>query len=235
MNKKALAVRHVAFEDLGLIAPLLQGRGYDVEYLEAGVDPITPQVLGQPDLVVVLGGPVGVYEESEYPVLADEVVSIRSRLVENKPTLGVCLGAQMMARALGAEVRSTGKKEIGYGVLSLTNEGKESVLAPLDGMPVLHWHGDEFLIPDGAERLAETPGFPNQAFQLGPNALGLQFHLEADHRQVERWLIGHANELASAGIDPATIRVAATEFGPALESVAIEVISGWLDQLRGSA
>lgn len=230
MNKKAIAVRHVAFEDLGLLAPLLHRRGYQVEYLDAGVDPMNIVELSEADLVVVLGGPIGVYEESEYPVLVDELAAVSARLEAGRPTLGICLGAQMMSRALGGEVRSTGKKEIGYAPLTLTPEGRDSVLAPLE-VSVLHWHGDEFTIPDGAVRLAETPGFPNQAFAKAANVLGLQFHIEADYTQIEKWLIGHASELATAGIDPVKIREDAVVFGPRLAEVATEVLGDWLDQL----
>jgi GMP synthase (glutamine-hydrolysing) len=144
----------------------------------------------------------------------------------------VCLGAQLVAAALGADVVATGRKEIGYAPLTLTVEGRDSALAPLDGVRVLHWHGDQFAIPDGATRLAETPGFPNQAFGVGSQVLGLQFHLEADHTQIERWLVGHAHELASAGIDPGRVRSDAAEHGPALAEAARGTFDAWLDAVR---
>ncbi|OWT80819.1 MULTISPECIES: glutamine amidotransferase [unclassified Achromobacter] len=231
MNKTALAIRHVAFEDLGVLAPLLAERGYAVRYLEAGVDALNVDTLTQPDLVVVLGGPIGVYETDIYPFLAAEQEAIAARLRQYKPTLGICLGAQLMARAVGAEVRSTGRAEIGYAPLALTEAGRSSVLGGLGTVPVLHWHGDEFGIPNGATRLAETPGFPNQAFAIGPHILGLQFHLEADDKQIERWLIGHAHELATRGIDPRTIRADAATYGPELASAARGVLASWLAQL----
>ncbi len=229
MTGEVLAIRHVGFEDLGLLEPLLTQRGYRIHYLEAGVEPISVDAVMRPELVVVLGGPIGVYETDTYPFLFDERDAIGARLNAGKATLGVCLGAQVMAAALGADVRPTGAKEIGYGPLTLTVEGSRSVLAPLDGVPVLHWHGDEFAIPAGAARLAETPGFPNQAFSVGPNLLGLQFHIEADSARLEQWLIGHANELAAAGIDPRQLRADATSYGPRLATVASVVLRDWLD------
>src|ERR1700761_2936226 len=99
MSKTCLAVRHVAFEDLGLLAPLVSARGYDVRYHEAGVDRFETDTLLAPDLVVVLGGPIGVYESDTYPFITDEVAAIAARLRANKPLLGICLGAQMMASA----------------------------------------------------------------------------------------------------------------------------------------
>ncbi|NLI86615.1 MAG: glutamine amidotransferase [Propionibacterium sp.] len=229
-DRTALAIRHVAFEDLGLIEPLLVARGYQVSYLDIGVDPLDPQILTQPDLVVVLGAPIGVYETDAYPFLVTELEAISVRLQAGLPTLGICLGAQLIAAALGAPVTPTGRKEIGYAPLQLTDAGRASVLAGLEGVAVLHWHGDEFAIPDGAQRLAQTPGFPNQAFCLGDRVLGLQFHVEADHTRIERWLIGHALELAAAGIDPRQIRADATTCGPMLADVAVTTITSWLDR-----
>lgn len=229
MTRDVLAIRHVPFEDLGLLEPVLSERGYRSSYLDATVEPITPEAALRPELLVVLGGPIGVYETGAYPFLRGEREAIAARVRAGRPTLGVCLGAQLVAAALGADVVATGRTEIGYAPLTLTSQGRDSVLAPLDGVRVLHWHGDQFAIPEGAVRLAETPGFPNQAFRLGTGVLGLQFHLEADHTQIERWLVGHAHELASAGIDPNRIRADAAAHGPALAAAAREVFERWLD------
>ncbi|RSF00293.1 glutamine amidotransferase [Achromobacter aegrifaciens] len=231
MSLSALAIRHVPFEDLGILAPVLADRGYSVRYLEAGVDAIDSATVANADLVVILGGPIGVYETGRYPFLEPELRAIAQRLRQDKPTLGICLGAQLMAAALGADVVSTGRAEIGYAPLTLTQQGQDSVLSAGESVPVLHWHGDQFAIPEGAARLAETPGFPNQAFALGPRILGLQFHLEADSAQIERWLIGHACELSLRQIDPAVIREDARRYGPQLEHVARQAIEQWLDQI----
>ncbi|MFF4592374.1 glutamine amidotransferase [Amycolatopsis sp. NPDC001319] len=230
MTRRALAVRHVAFEDLGVLEPLLLAHGYTVDYLEAGVDPITPELLSAPDLVVVLGGPIGVGDTALYPNLSAELTAIAARLSTGRPTLGICLGAQLIAAALGADVTPTGKKEIGYAPLTLTPAGRDSVLSPLDGVPVLHWHGDQFAIPAGSTTLAETPGFPHQAFSPAPGTLALQFHLEADHTRLEPWLIGHSAELAAAGVDPRTLRADAATHGSALARAARTVFASWLDE-----
>ena len=229
MHRTAIAIRHVAFEDLGLLAPLLGERGYAVRYLDAGVDTIDAEALRDADLLVILGGPIGVYETERYPFLVGESAAIAARLAAGKPTLGICLGAQLIAQALGADVAATGKVEIGFAPLTLTEEGRASVLKPIDGVPVLHWHGDQFAIPAGAQRLAQTPGFPNQAFAIGRHVLGLQFHLEVEPAQLERWLIGHAHELAAHRIDPATIRRDAALHGDALTRAARAIFGAWLD------
>lgn len=227
----ALVLRHVAFEDLGILAPLLSARSFKTTYLDAGVDLLDEQAVVDADLVVVLGGPIGVYDTDRYPFLLDEITALTTRMTQHRPTLGICLGAQLMARALGAAVHSTGRTEIGYAPIILTPTGEDSVLAHLTTTPVLHWHGDEFTIPVGAENLAETPGFPHQAFTIGRHALALQFHLEADPNRIEQWLIGHAHELATAGIDPARIREDAAHYGAALTKAGTAVLSTWLDHL----
>ncbi len=227
---KALAVRHVLFEDLGLIEPLLENRGYDVTYLEAGIDQVA-RPMEEADLLVVLGGPIGVGDSASYPFIRDEVDALSRRLDSCRPTLGICLGAQLMAAALGAEVRPTGRTEIGFGELDLTPAGLRSPLAGLAGVPVFHWHGDEFEIPSGCEGLASTEGFPNQAFSRGREILGLQFHIEADWRRIERWLIGHAHELETAGFDVPEIRADAERFGPALTDAATTMFGEWLAEL----
>ncbi|MCK9896255.1 glutamine amidotransferase [Frankia sp. AgB32] len=233
-SRTAVAVRHVPFEDLGILGPLLADRGYRVRYVDAGVDVVPDAAFAEDDLLVVLGGPIGVGDVDRYPFLAGEIRGVADRLARGLPTLGICLGAQLIAHALGAEVTSTGRVEIGYAPLTLTAAGQDSVLAALGDTPVLHWHGDQFAIPAGAAGLAETPGFPYQAFAHGTSVLGLQFHLEAEHSRIERWLIGHAHELATHRLDPAALRADAHRHGERLAERARVVFHTWLDQLAGA-
>ncbi len=229
--RQACVVRHVAFEDLGSFGPLLEGAGFDVSVMDAGVDELAEPVV-RSDLVVILGGPIGVYEEERYPFLSDERRALSQRLREGRPTLGICLGAQLMAAALGARVYPGGHKEIGWGPLQLTAVGESSCLAKLAGQPVLHWHGDTFDLPDGAERLASTALYENQAFALGQNVLALQFHPELEARRFEQWLVGHAVELAAAGIDIAQLRAVVRQGGAALRAAAASMLGHWLERLR---
>lgn len=235
MMKTALALRHVPFEDLGLLGPLLEQHGYAVRTLDAGVEPLSNAADPEPDLLVVLGGPIGAYDEASYPFLTETLALVRQRLARQQPVLGICLGAQIMARALGAPVAPMGHKEIGFAPLTLTPAGQRSVLAPLvhgaNGVPVLHWHGDQFGIPPGTEALAATALCPHQAFAVGAHALALQFHLEADLSRIEQWLVGHACELAAAGVDLQALRRGALTHGPALTLAAQAVFGAWLDGL----
>jgi GMP synthase (glutamine-hydrolysing) len=229
---ECIAVRHVAFEDLGLLAPLLAARGFSVRYLEAGVDDIGPSSLTASDLVVVLGGPIGVYEEEQYPFLSDEIAAIHARMEAGKPTLGICLGAQLMAKACGAKVAPGPQKEIGWAPLTLTDEGRGSMLGAFATTPVLHWHGDNFELPANAVRLARTSACPNQAFSIGKNTLGLQFHIEVDPARIEQWLIGHTVELGKAGIDPRALRRDASTLGRATAEKGHAALATWLDATR---
>jgi GMP synthase (glutamine-hydrolysing) len=199
--------------------------------LHAGIDRFDRATLSIADLVVILGGPIGVYDTDRYPFLFEERAALEKRLAWGKPTLGICLGAQVIAQALGAEVKLTGRIEIGYAPLTLTDQGDLSVLAGLESVTVLHWHGDQFNIPLGARPLARTPGFSNQAFSIGSRILGLQFHLEMECTKIERWLIGHAHELAAHQIDPGAIRRDAARFGPDLAGVSRSIFAAWLDRL----
>ncbi len=235
MNKSAVVIRHIHFEDLGTLEPVLRERGYQVRYVDPALEELAALDNVAPDLLVVLGGPIGAFDDDTYPFLAGELELVRKQLAAARPLLGICLGAQLIARALGARVAPMGVKEIGFGPLDLTTAGQASALAGLRTTPVLHWHGDQFEIPPGAVRLASTPTCGNQAFAVGATVLGLQFHLEADAGRIERWLVGHASELAQAGIDPRRLREQARLAGAPLAAAAASVMHAWLDGIAGDA
>lgn len=227
-----LAIRHVGFEDLGSFADVLRGRGFKVTYREAGLHDLSAIDALAPDLVVVLGGPIGAYEESLYPFINDELRIIEKRLAAKRPVLGICLGAQMMARALGARVYPGAAKELGWSELSLGDSGRRSPLKHLapDKTKVLHWHGDTFDLPEGAMLLASTAVTMNQAFAFGKRALGLQFHAEVTARGIERWLIGHAGEIAGTkGTSVTALRAATAANAPALQVQGPKCFEDWLD------
>jgi GMP synthase (glutamine-hydrolysing) len=233
MTLSTIVLRHVPFEDLGAFAPAMAQRGGPLAMYDAGVDDLRSVDPVQPDLLIVLGGPIGVYEEAIYPFLADETAMIARRIEANRPTLGICLGAQLIAKAAGAKVYPSGVKEIGFAPIALTEAGRSSCLASFAAEPMtLHWHGDTFDLPAGATLLASTDACRNQAFALGPNIIGFQFHPEAGGPGFERWLIGHAVELAAAGIDVAALRADAVRYGSALARKAETVLTTWLDRVQ---
>ncbi len=228
--KTCIAIRHLAFEDLGITAPVIEKAGYQLRYIDAGVDTLDAATLVAADLLVILGGPIGVYEEKDYPFLTGELAAIAARVKANKPTLGFCLGGQLIAKALGAEVAPGPQKEIGWMPVDLSEAGKKSVLRHLEKFPVLHWHGDCFGLPNGAISLASTAPCPHQAFAIGNNILALQFHIEAEPAKIERWLIGHTGELAKVKIAPGVIRAQTKQHGTRMVEVGARIISEWLGQ-----
>lgn len=227
--RHAIVIQHLAFEDLGSFAPVLREQGWTWRCLQAGVDDL--EAARDADLLIVLGGPIGVYETDAYPFLHDEIALLRERLAAQHPTLGICLGSQLMAAALGARVYPGGRKEIGWSPLQLTTAGQTSCLRHLADVPVLHWHGDTFDLPSGSTHLASSAVYAHQAFAVGTHALALQCHPEAQLQDFERWLIGHACELASAQLDVPTLRSAAQAHAPTLAAAAARMLRDWLNTL----
>ena len=232
--RSAIAIRHVAFEDLGTLAAVLERRGLALAYRDATVDDLGAAEIADCDLLVVLGGPIGAYEEEPYAFLRDELRTIETRLRAGKPVLGICLGAQLMALALGARVYPGTGKEIGWSKLTLTEAGRRSCLASLGcGTPVLHWHGDTFDLPKGATHLASTERYRHQAFAWKRHGLALQFHMEVTAAGLERWYVGHACEIAATpGLSVPVLRAEAEHWAPALAPVAATGLDMWLDGLR---
>jgi len=227
---RTLAIRHVAFEHLDLLENILEQRGHEIRYLDMGVDQLDDIDPQADDLVVILGGPIGVYERDAYPFLNAEVTFVRRRLTAQKPTIGICLGCQIIAVALGAKVYPGPVKEIGWKSLQLTNPGKFSPLGDISGASVLHWHGDTFDLPHGATLLASTDLVQNQAFSIENYVLALQFHLEASLGNLENWFIGHTLEISTTDkIDVQGLRADTAAAAPQLEPRARLAFGRWLD------
>lgn len=231
----ALVLSHVGFEDLGTLRDPLLNRGFTIDSVEAASSAFPFDAAAASDLLVVLGGPIGVYEQFDYPFLKNEIAAIANRLDAGKPTLGICLGAQLIAASLGAAVYP-GKngKEIGWAPINpapqtTLPEWFKPLVAP--GLNVLHWHTDTFDLPVGATLLASTEHSLNQAFTYGASALGLQFHPEVTAVDLESWYVGLAAELDQAGLSIRDLRVAAELYAPQLEMASREFWNQWLDYI----
>ena len=190
------ALIHVPFEGLGCIEQWTNKNSHTVSYTKFYEDfklPDTEEI----DWLIVMGGPMGVYDEAVYPWLAEEKTFIRQAIEKGKTVLGICLGSQLIAEVLGAKVYPNKQKEIGWYDLHLTDEGKnEKLLAGFeDKFPVFHWHGDTYDLPAGSIRLFSSEVCLNQAFLYKGNVLGLQFHFEATAETLKEMVTHGASEL----------------------------------------
>lgn len=229
----ALVLCHDEKIHLGNLEPVLIEHGYTVAYVDAlagGVPDIDPV---EADLLVVLGGEMGAYETDRFPALADEIELLGDRLGARRPVFGVCLGAQLMARALGCPVYPGPSNEIGYRTVAPTEAGRRSPLRHVSGVPVMQWHSDTFDLPAGATRLAGSAAYPNEAFAIGDWALAVQFHPELTAEMHETWLNASAAEVLAEGLDPDALRRECTEHSAAMQAASRALFSEWLTALPG--
>ncbi|MDR5737103.1 MULTISPECIES: glutamine amidotransferase [unclassified Caballeronia] len=235
MKHEVLAIRHVHFEDLGSLELVLGDRGHLVRYLDVGRGRIAAPNPLDPSLLVVLGGPIGAYEDAHYPHLGPLLSMLEKRIAAGLPTIGICLGSQLIARALGARVYSSGRLELGWSPLSLTEAGRASPLRHLDSLPVFHWHGDTFDLPEGATHLASTEACAHQAFSWGEHVLALQCHAEVLTDRFENWLITYPADIARGGATVTGLRDATARHGAALETAARAMFGEWLDRFPSAS
>ncbi|TDA68706.1 MAG: type 1 glutamine amidotransferase [Clostridia bacterium] len=199
---RALVIQNIAIEGPGTLGPALERAGWQLEVRQMDRPGASlPQDLRPYQALVVLGGPMGADDHDQYPYLAVVKQTIREAVARGLPVLGICLGAQLIARALGAEVYRNPVQEIGWFTLRLTPAGRRSPLfAGLpEEFPVFQWHADTFDLPPGATHLASTPTCPNQAFALGARVFGLQFHLEVTQEMAKAWRQAYADDLPQGG------------------------------------
>lgn len=201
--KRLLVFQHVPHEILGTFNPLLKSAGFRIRYVNFGRTPDAVPNVDKYDGLIVLGGPMCVDQTDSHPHLLTEIDAIRQAMEQHKPVLGICLGAQLIATALGAQVHKNPVKEIGWYDVTPTNAGAQDPLfSCFEGTEkIFQWHGDTFDIPTGAVHLATSPDCANQAFRYGDRTYGLQFHLEVDEPLIQRWLKTpvHVRELESLG------------------------------------
>ncbi len=200
-RKPVLIVLHQEHSTAGRVGYLLQDRGYALDIRKPRFGDALPETMADHSGAVIFGGPMSANDNEDY--IGREIEWISVPLKENKPFLGICLGAQMLAKNLGAPVHRHGRElnEIGYYRLNPTDEGKtfaKEAGAPWPGH-VYHWHSEGFECPSGALRLACGEDFPNQAIQVGPSAFGIQFHPEVTYAMMCRWTVHGGDKLGLPG------------------------------------
>ena len=228
-------MQHVACETPGLIAESLADRGIAIETVRADLGERVPRSMDRFAGLVVMGGPMGVYEQEQHPFLTDELRLIQDAVRRDLPVLGVCLGSQLLAAALGSPVTRGPRKEIGWFPVSLTPEAR--LREPWKGLPptftALHWHGDIFALPAGAMPLASSGLTRHQAFQHGRAALGILFHLEVTEAILSGMVQTFSDELRHAGLDGAEILARAPDHLRALNALGRAVFSHWASMVAG--
>ena len=236
ISRVALVLRHADEIHLGNLEQVLLEHGYTVQYVDTlgvhGVRGIDPAAA---DLVVVLGGEMGVYDSDRFPVLADEITLLRNRLEARRPVFGVCLGAQLMASALGSTVFRGPSNEIGYRAVEPTAAGRAGPLRHVAGIPMMQWHSDTFDLPEGTTRLAGSAEYGNEAFAIGDWALAVQFHPEVTAEMHETWLSSSDAEVRAEGLDPDVLRRDRALHSDAMQGASRALFSEWLAALPGDA
>jgi GMP synthase (glutamine-hydrolysing) len=228
--KTALIIRHVPHEGVAAYREPIEAAGYQVDRIDVRDPGFSGLDLCAPDLVIMMGGPMGVYETAAHPWIACQLRRLARRLEADRPTLGVCFGAQMIAAAMGARVYPGGTREIGFHPVAVHD--RDSPLRHVVGVPVLHWHGDTFDLPPGVTLLASSHVYPHQAFARGRTVLALQFHAEmGEDPRFEAWIEQGPDDLVTAGLTPCALRAAHAAHGPRAASAGRAMIAQWLNGL----
>jgi GMP synthase (glutamine-hydrolysing) len=223
---RALVIQHAEHETAGLLGAALAERGAQIDLRLVFAGHPVPATADEHDALIVLGGPMAAWDP--LPFLDEEARLLASAVRAGRPTLGVCLGAQLLARGLGARVYRGPALELGLAPIALTSDGRaDPLLAPFDGAEALHWHSDTFDLPVGATHLASSARYPNQAFRLGARAYGVQFHPECDRALRRTWARHGADELRGAGVAPESLEGSAAldERGRALARAFVALVN----------
>jgi len=231
---KALALCHESKQDLGRFVSVLKTRGIEVDYVMGYQDKLVTIDPEAHDLAIFMGGSMGVYQTDLFPYIQNEINYLKKRISADKPTLGICLGAQMIAKAMGKNVY-VGKrgKEIGWLNINISEAGKNHPIHHFnhDKTPIIQLHGDTFDLPEEATLLASSDMYPNQAFSIGKNILGLQFHPEMTEDNIETHMISSIDELSKHGVSIPKFRAETQEKSALLNQQTTKFLNDWLDMV----
>lgn len=223
-------------ETPGVIAGTLHGRGLHTDIIRTDLGQPVPHTMAGAEGLVVMGGPMGVHDDHRFPHLNDEKQLMEDALSKALPVLGICLGSELLASALGARVHRAPKKEIGWFPVTLTPEAM--VTGPFAGAPpsftVLHWHGDVFDLPADAVSLARSDLTACQAFRAGVAAYGILFHLEVTRQIVEQMARAFRAELDVELLPAADLVNGAGKHLPHTAPIAVQAFGRWADSVRGA-
>jgi len=226
-----LVIQQAEVETPGIICRLASKRNVHLEYVRTFAGQSVPGRLGDHAGLLIMGGPMGVYEQDDYPFLGDELLLIAAAVGAAAPVLGICLGSQLLAAALGADVKPGKQKEIGWYPVTLSSEARTDRL--FQDLPphfiCFHWHGDVFSLPRGATPLASSALTPCQAFRYAKNAYGLLFHLEVEEDQILKMVNTFGDELRREGIARCRILEDGLLNLSAMHPLAEAVLGRWLD------
>jgi GMP synthase (glutamine-hydrolysing) len=224
-----IVLRHSPTEPLGLIEPALKDSGLNFRYVRGYDGESIPDNVGDAPALIVMGGPQGVYEQADHPYLTDELRLIERAIAGDTPVLGVCLGAQLVASALGADVRKGDAAEIGWFEVAFNALVSSDPLwsAAPHSFTAFHWHGDYFKLPNGAVSLASSDMTPSQIYRFGDAVYGIQFHMEVTEEIIRGWTREYEGQTNVAGIDVAAILAGVPTYLAAQQAVSREVFGRW--------
>lgn len=228
-------IQHVAAEPPGLIAEVLKSKGIALDYVRPFKGDMMPTRLDDYAGLVVMGGPMGVYEQDQFPFLRREIRLIQDAVSRQRPVLGVCLGSQLLAAALDAPVARGHRKEIGWHDVTLSRAAaRDKLLHDLpEAFTAFHWHGDIFELPAKAASLAWSNLTEHQAFCFGESAYGFLFHLEVTEPLVKRMTRLFRGELIEAGVSGENVLKGVAKYLPHLQNIGCEVFNRWAALVNG--
>lgn len=232
---KAVIFQHMVSAGPGSFTRILKECGYEVEVVRTSYTDISAFDALAPDLLIVMGGAVGVYQCDNYPFLHDEMRIIRTRVEAGKPYLGICLGAQLLAQAMGGHVyKGTKGGEIGWQNIVLNEAAKDSPVRAFDGVKVMQWHNDTFDLPQNATLLAHSDKY-NQVFSCGVHALGFQCHIEMTPEGLADWMVQDVGTFEKHPGLLETFRRETPLYNPLMTKATEHFMKEWLAQIASMA